>query len=79
MMTFLWYKKASKKKLSLKNKENDFIDYLRFLINNPENRQEDIITEIEKQFLLDNKDFEDELEEIKHEVKSTETDIRELK
>jgi len=49
------------------------------LTNREHHNDEDIITEIEKQYLLDNKDFEDELDEIKHETKMQDNEIRQLK
>jgi hypothetical protein len=61
-------------------KHTEFLDYIKYLLeNDEENSSEDIITEIEKQFLLDNKDFEDELEEIKFEIREREDEIRQLK
>jgi hypothetical protein len=62
------------------SKEADFLDYIKYLLENrDQTSEEEIITEIEKQYLLDNKEFEDELEEIKYQISQKEEEIREAK
>lgn len=60
-------------------KEIDFLDYVKYLLDNQEAEPEEIITEIEKNTLLENKTFEDELDDLKHEIKQYDQDIRDLK
>lgn len=63
-----------------RSKEDDFLDYIKYLLENRDKTSdEEIITEIEKQYLLDNKEFEDELEEIKYQISEKEEEIRQIK
>ena len=56
-----------------------FLKFISDLMDSEAVSNEDIITEIEKQVLIENKDFEDELDEIKSQCFDYDTEIRELK
>jgi hypothetical protein len=55
-----------------------FLEFIKSLMEN-EIDDNDIITEIEKQVLLENKDFEDELDNLKHDIKQQDDELREIK
>lgn len=62
------------------NKDTDFLEYVNYLLENWNNDDpEEIITEIEKNTLLENKAFEDELEDLKYETRQVNEEIRQLK
>uniref|UniRef100_A0A7S3NU71 Uncharacterized protein n=1 Tax=Euplotes crassus TaxID=5936 RepID=A0A7S3NU71_EUPCR len=56
-----------------------FINFIGELMSTSAIEDQEIITEIEKQVLIENKDFEDELGAIKEETKFIDDEIRELK
>lgn len=55
-----------------------FLEFINSLLEN-DVEDNDIITEIEKQVLLENKDFEDELDNLKHDIKQQDDELREIK
>jgi hypothetical protein len=55
-----------------------FLGFVKAMLEN-EVDDDDIITEIEKQVLLENKDFEDELDNLRYDIKQKDQEIRDIK
>jgi hypothetical protein len=56
----------------------EFLGFVKAMLEN-EIDDDEIINEIEKQVLLENKDFEDELDSLRHDIKQQDQKIRDIK